>query len=115
MTGDFRMGASLDGGCRAGLCGGEGGIRTHGTVPRTQHFQCCQFSHASTSPKGGRRKAEGKAAFISSSVFTIAENQMTRSRQSIAYRSRCCHVRLLLLRHDKRLARCSYSICVPEP
>jgi hypothetical protein len=32
-------------------CGGEGGIRTHGTVPRTQHFQCCQFSHSCTSPK----------------------------------------------------------------
>src|SRR6266542_4202158 len=31
--------------------GGEGGIRTHGTVPRTQHFQCCQFNHSCTSPK----------------------------------------------------------------
>src|SRR4030095_12566329 len=32
------------------LDGGEGGIRTHGTVSRTQHFQCCQFSHSCTSP-----------------------------------------------------------------
>src|SRR5438874_6234443 len=31
--------------------GGEGGIRTHGTVPRSQHFQCCQFNHSCTSPK----------------------------------------------------------------
>src|SRR6266566_1941520 len=30
--------------------GGEGGIRTHGTVPRSQHFQCCQFNHSCTSP-----------------------------------------------------------------
>src|SRR2546423_5510104 len=33
--------------------GGEGGIRTHGTVSRTQHFQCCQFSHSCTSPDFG--------------------------------------------------------------
>jgi hypothetical protein len=33
--------------------GGEGGIRTHGTVSRTQHFQCCQFSHSCTSPDCG--------------------------------------------------------------
>src|SRR6266567_2223686 len=31
--------------------GGEGGIRTHGTVPRSQHFQCCQFNHSCTSPE----------------------------------------------------------------
>ncbi len=30
--------------------GGEGGIRTHGTVSRTQHFQCCQLSRSCTSP-----------------------------------------------------------------
>src|SRR6266571_6784724 len=32
------------------LTGGEGGIRTHGTVSRSQHFQCCQFNHSCTSP-----------------------------------------------------------------
>ena len=32
------------------LYGGEGGIRTHGTVSRSQHFQCCQFNHSCTSP-----------------------------------------------------------------
>src|SRR6185503_7283418 len=31
--------------------GGEGGIRTHGTVSRSQHFQCCQFNHSCTSPE----------------------------------------------------------------
>ncbi len=31
--------------------GGEGGIRTHGTVSRSQHFQCCQFNHSCTSPQ----------------------------------------------------------------
>src|SRR6185503_16493836 len=35
----------------ASLRGGEGGIRTHGTVPRSQHFQCCQFNHSCTSPR----------------------------------------------------------------
>src|SRR5262249_35234002 len=33
-----------------GIAGGEGGIRTHGTVSRTQHFQCCQLSRSCTSP-----------------------------------------------------------------
>ena len=30
--------------------GGEGGIRTHGTLASTQHFQCCLFGRSSTSP-----------------------------------------------------------------
>lgn len=29
---------------------GAGGIRTLGTVSRTQHFQCCLFNHSSTAP-----------------------------------------------------------------
>src|SRR6266508_2392686 len=45
--------------------GGEGGIRTHGTVSRSQHFQCCQFNHSCTSPQGkdevGRMKDEQEA------------------------------------------------------
>jgi hypothetical protein len=32
---------------------GEGGIRTRGTVSRTQHFQCCTFGHSVTSPESG--------------------------------------------------------------
>src|SRR5262249_4999675 len=39
---------------------GEGGIRTHGTVSRTQHFQCCQLSHSCTSPVRTQR-AKGQA------------------------------------------------------
>ncbi len=30
--------------------GGEGGIRTRGTVARTHAFQACSFSHSDTSP-----------------------------------------------------------------
>jgi hypothetical protein len=31
--------------------GGEGGIRTPGTLASTQHFQCCTFGHSVTSPR----------------------------------------------------------------
>ena len=30
---------------------GEGGIRTPGTVARTQHFQCCTIDRSVTSPE----------------------------------------------------------------
>ena len=30
--------------------GGEGGIRTHGAVARTPHFECGAFDHSATSP-----------------------------------------------------------------
>src|SRR5258708_15353789 len=36
------------------LAGGEGGIRTHGTVARTPHFECGAFDHSATSPLGSR-------------------------------------------------------------
>jgi hypothetical protein len=32
--------------------GGEGGIRTRGTVTRTHAFQACSFGHSDTSPRG---------------------------------------------------------------
>ena len=32
--------------------GGEGGIRTHGTVAHTPHFECGAFDHSATSPLG---------------------------------------------------------------
>ena len=32
--------------------GGEGGIRTHGTVSGTPHFECGTFDHSATSPRG---------------------------------------------------------------
>ena len=40
------------------VSGGEGGIRTHGTVSRSQHFQCCQFNHSCTSPRTLKLLAE---------------------------------------------------------
>ena len=41
--------------------GGEGGIRTHGTVARTPHFECGAFDHSATSPQGVSRLPEGPA------------------------------------------------------
>jgi hypothetical protein len=35
---------------RVTFISGEGGIRTRGTVTRTQHFQCCTIDHSATSP-----------------------------------------------------------------
>ena len=35
---------------KPGFLSGEGGIRTPGTVSRTQHFQCCTIGHSATSP-----------------------------------------------------------------
>src|SRR5437588_7801552 len=60
-------------------CGGEGGIRTHGTVPRSQHFQCCQFNHSCTSPKATMNDERGTmnnySAFIvhTSALHLMAE------------------------------------------
>ncbi len=33
------------------LTGGEGGIRTHGTLTSTQTFQVCRIGHSRTSPE----------------------------------------------------------------
>ena len=33
------------------LSGGEGGIRTLGTVAGTPHFECGAFDHSATSPQ----------------------------------------------------------------
>ncbi len=30
--------------------GGQGGIRTHGTLARTPHFECGAFNHSTTCP-----------------------------------------------------------------
>src|ERR1044072_1975200 len=66
------------------LSGGEGGIRTHGTVPRTQHFQCCQSNHSCTSPK--------KPLALS---FCPAKSQQPTANsfpKSIAHPGGRCHV-----------------------
>ena len=33
-----------------GINGGEGGIRTPGTLARTSHFECDAIDHSATSP-----------------------------------------------------------------
>ena len=35
------------------VIGGEGGIRTPGTVARTSHFECDAIDHSATSPEAG--------------------------------------------------------------
>src|SRR4029434_6468398 len=39
--------------------GGGGGIRTHGTVARTRHFQCRTFGHSATPPRHCPARLEG--------------------------------------------------------
>ena len=39
-----------------GVSGGEGGIRTHGTVSGTPHFECGTFDHSATSPRDERHR-----------------------------------------------------------
>ena len=54
----------------AGLCGGEGGIRTLGTVARTPHFECGAFDHSATSPQ---RRRDGSEARPASQAGRLAE------------------------------------------
>jgi hypothetical protein len=65
--------------------GGEGGIRTHGTVSRTQHFQCCQLSHSCTSPLvvGSGQPTSGRSAWT-----TLAPRccQLSTAHQFVAER-----------------------------
>src|SRR5205085_11218676 len=49
-------------GCGEVICGGsggEGGIRTHGTVARTPHFECGTIDHSATSPTAYLSKGAG--------------------------------------------------------
>ena len=47
------------------VCGGEGGIRTPGTLARTPHFECGAIDHSATSPrpsaKRGNVRLRGRA------------------------------------------------------
>ena len=55
--------------------GGEGGIRTHGTVARTPHFECGAFDHSATSPLGvraGRANADADRTGALAARFAIA-------------------------------------------
>src|SRR4029453_4760722 len=40
--------------------GGGGGIRTHGTVARTRHFQCRPFGHSATPPRCSTNPAKAR-------------------------------------------------------
>ena len=44
--------------------GGEGGIRTHGTLPGTPHFECGTFDHSATSPRCRSRLVERGASLM---------------------------------------------------
>src|SRR5947199_465447 len=61
------------------VSGGEGGIRTHGTVPRSQHFQCCQFNHSCTSPREEFRIAD---CGLRNSKTTAKKPKRLSSKQS---------------------------------
>ena len=47
-------------------CGGEGGIRTLGTVSHTHAFQACSLSHSDTSPALAAGKYNQKRKFKTS-------------------------------------------------
>src|SRR6266581_136785 len=51
--------------------GGEGGIRTPGTVTRTPHFECGAFNHSATSP--WRRARECQPALCKQDALTKQE------------------------------------------
>jgi hypothetical protein len=54
-------------------CGGESGIRTHGTVSRTHAFQACALSHSAISPDGLSLQGRGnfcKGAWAGRMKFT---------------------------------------------
>ena len=44
--------------------GGEGGIRTPGTVARTPHFECGAIDHSATSPRGVRQGVVPERALL---------------------------------------------------
>src|SRR5882724_11204923 len=64
--------------------GGEGGIRTHGTVSRSQHFQCCQFNHSCTSPKWRPFNVKRNAKNAKPSFFQQRTANNMTSRHSAA-------------------------------
>src|SRR6202044_651698 len=53
------------------LVGGEGGIRTPGTLARTPHFECGAIDHSATSPQSPRR-AQWRRRFGSRRAVSMA-------------------------------------------
>src|SRR3954451_18505404 len=47
------------------IYGGEGGIRTPGTVARTPHFECGAIDHSATSPWSRRQLARSMGRYVS--------------------------------------------------
>src|SRR4030095_9027199 len=89
--------------------GGEAWIRPHGTVSRSQHFQCCQFNHSCTSPRkaeGGRMRDEAQTSWSSYSSF-VAYSSAVNSNCSIAYPNEARHVSA-----PKRLRGDSFNLAV---
>jgi hypothetical protein len=48
--------------------GGEGGIRTPGTVARTPHFECGAIDHSATSPWSRRQLARSMGRYVSNAA-----------------------------------------------
>src|SRR3954462_5631072 len=48
--------------------GGEGGIRTPGTVARTPHFECGAIEHSATSPWSRRQLARSIGRYVSNAA-----------------------------------------------
>ncbi len=75
--------------------GGEGGIRTHGTLARTHDFQSCPIGHSGTSPRG-RARAEKPALQVIADVRTECSFDRTATTgTAAAHRGR----------HEKNLDR----------
>src|SRR6476469_5549915 len=55
--GHARIAGKASGRGRGRMRGGEGGIRTHGTVAGTPHFECGAFDLSATSPREAARIA----------------------------------------------------------
>ena len=70
-----------------GAPGGEGGIRTPGTVTRTPHFECGAFNHSATSP--WRRARQCQLALCKQGALTKQERAAAPCRAAQS-RSRPC-------------------------
>ena len=78
------------------LCnGGEGGIRTHGTLARTPDFESGTFDHSATSPR-----VEGAEAYDQ----TVRRTSPRRQRPRTAWRT---HARSRSVRIDRSPAYCN--------
>jgi hypothetical protein len=69
--------------CADFLRGGEGGIRTHGRLATTPHFECGAFDHSATSP-GGIVNYQRRT--INDELFNPREGTMLEGkRQAVLY------------------------------